>query len=229
MSMLRSFPAPAARLPRAYLDALGWTLAAGIVGLLSSAVFASGLRLHRDWFVAAHAVATVGVVAVYLHFTGARAGAVLTRWPNGIVVGLIAGGILVRGVLLQPASADTTFSGGAVVWLGIVYGTLDALLLNVVPVHRLESTMAVSAGRREAWGMRGAALGLSLVATALYHLGFAEFRGPALIDPLVGNAIITASYLISRSPCAAILSHVAMHVAAVVHGMDTTVQLPPHY
>lgn len=46
---------------------------------------------------------------------------------------------------------------------------------------------------------------------------------------MVGNAIITSSYLLTRSPLAAILSHVAMRVAAVLHGMETTLQLPPHY
>jgi hypothetical protein len=50
-----------------------------------------------------------------------------------------------------------------------------------------------------------------------------------LIQPLIGNAIVTAGYLLTGSPLAAIISHVIMHGAAVVHGMETTVQLPPHY
>jgi hypothetical protein len=45
---------------------------------------------------------------------------------------------------------------------------------------------------------------------------------------VVGNAIVTSSYLLTGSPLAAILSHVAMHVAAGLHGMDTTLRLPPH-
>jgi hypothetical protein len=73
------------------------------------------------------------------------------------------------------------------------------------------------------------ALAASLLVTALYHLGFAEFRGPALVQPLIGNSIVTAGYLASGSPLAAIASHVIMRVAAVVHGMESTVQLPPHY
>ena len=46
---------------------------------------------------------------------------------------------------------------------------------------------------------------------------------------VVGNAIITSSYLLTGSPLAAILSHVAMHVAAVLHGMETSLRLPPYY
>ena len=46
---------------------------------------------------------------------------------------------------------------------------------------------------------------------------------------MVRNAIITSSYLLTGSPLATILSHVAMHVAAVLHGIKTTLQLQPHY
>lgn len=38
----------------------------------------------------------------------------------------------------------------------------------------------------------------------------------------------TAAYLLARSPIAAVGGHVVMHVAAVLHGIDTTIQLPPH-
>ncbi len=46
---------------------------------------------------------------------------------------------------------------------------------------------------------------------------------------VVGNAIITSSYLLTGSPLAVILSHVAMHVAAVLHGMEISLRLPPYY
>ena len=65
--------------------------------------------------------------------------------------------------------------------------------------------------------------------TAAYHLGFTEFRGPTLLQPLIGNAVVTAGYLLTGSPLAAILAHVIMHGAAVFQGMEGTVQLPPHY
>jgi hypothetical protein len=40
--------------------------------------------------------------------------------------------------------------------------------------------------------------------------------------------VMSIAYIASRNPLAAVLSHVAMHVAAVLHGIDSTVQLPPH-
>jgi hypothetical protein len=48
------------------------------------------------------------------------------------------------------------------------------------------------------------------------------------MQPLIGNVLITLTYLLTGSPVAPIVSHVMMHVAAVMHGMATTMQLPPH-
>jgi hypothetical protein len=31
------------------------------------------------------------------------------------------------------------------------------------------------------------------------------------------------------SPIAALFSHIAMHMPAILHKIETTVQLPPHY
>jgi hypothetical protein len=120
---------------------------------------------------------------------------------------------------------------GALGWLGVVYGALDALLLSVVPVLSVYGSRPPEQLRgwkgRVRWG--GAALGASLAVTAAYHLGFPEFRGPTLVQPLIGNAMVTAGYLLTGSPLAAIVAHVIMHGAAVLQGMEGTVQLPPHY
>ena len=56
-----------------------------------------------------------------------------------------------------------------------------------------------------------------------------EFQGDAIMQPLIGNAIITLGYLLTANPITPIVAHVAMHIAAVLWGMETTVQLPPHY
>jgi hypothetical protein len=46
---------------------------------------------------------------------------------------------------------------------------------------------------------------------------------------LIGNAILTAGYIVSGSMVAPLIGHVIMHGASVLHGMETTTQLPPHY
>jgi hypothetical protein len=39
---------------------------------------------------------------------------------------------------------------------------------------------------------------------------------------------MSVAYTATQNPLAAAVSHVAMHVVAVLHGIDSTVQLPPH-
>ena len=72
------------------------------------------------------------------------------------------------------------------------------------------------------WVIRGvAALVVSLAITLIYHVGYAEFRTAAVVAPLVGNLVITATYVVTGSPLAPIVTHVAMHVASVWLGMET--------
>jgi hypothetical protein len=155
------------------------------------------------------------------------------RWRSGLVVGFLGGAFLIRQVLLQEAGTRPDGPGlaGALLWFGLVYGTVDALMLSVVPVLSLygarPARLLGTARGRFRWAFI-ALLGSTVVA-ALYHLGFAEFRSARLIYPVIGNGVITLGYLLTGSPLAAIVAHVIMHLAAVLHGMDTTMQLPPHY
>jgi len=76
-----------------------------------------------------------------------------------------------------------------------------------------------------------AVLGLlaSSYVTAAYHLGYPEFRGTQVAMPILGNDIMSLGAILTQSPLTAMVSHAAMHVAAVWHGMEATIQLPPHY
>lgn len=69
----------------------------------------------------------------------------------------------------------------------------------------------------------------SLVVTAGYHLGFPEFRGPALLAPLIGNGLFALAFLITGSPLAPLLAHIALHVIAILHAYSVSLPLPPHY
>jgi len=77
--------------------------------------------------------------------------------------------------------------------------------------------------------IRVIALLASLYITALYHLGYPEFRRKEVLMTLLGNGIFTLAYLISLNPISAKAAHVGMHVAAVSKGKEKTIQLPPHY
>lgn len=211
-----------------------WIVSAAVVGLASSAVFSSLLRLERAPFVLAHALAVCAFVGIHWRLTGIELlSASRYRARAGVLAGLVLGLVLATGVARQPAAAVP--QGLALVaalgWYGVVYGLADAMLLTVVPVFAVRAASA-DAGEMGGWdGARWtlASLAGSLVVTAFYHLGFDEFRGLALIQPVLGNAVVTAGYLMTRNPLTPILSHAIMHLAAVLHGMEATVQLPPHY
>ncbi len=152
----------------------------------------------------------------------------------GFVGAVLVAVFTVMNVLSQPASPHP--EGGRllldVVWLGIVYGTLDALLLSVVPIDavwRAFSSVPWTRGVAGKLAIGMVALVASLVATTAYHLGYPEFRNARVAAPIVGTATLGLAYLLTSNPLASILGHIAMHVAAVLHGPATTVQLPPHY
>jgi hypothetical protein len=211
-----------------------WVFLAGMVAFTASALFTSLLHLSRPAFVGAYGLVATAFLVAFARAQGINAATqVRRRWLAGTIGGLLVGAVLARTVLLQPGSErpDGAALAAALAWDGVVYGTIDAVLLSVLPVLCIYGARPAGELReplqRWKWGL--AALAGSLLITACYHLGFAEFRGPALVQPLLGNAIITTSYLVTGNPLAAILSHVIMHGAAVLHGMATAVQLPPHY
>jgi len=65
--------------------------------------------------------------------------------------------------------------------------------------------------------------------TTAYHVGYPEFRGSEVGMPILGNDLMSLGMILTRNPLTAMLSHAVMHVAAVIRGMEGTIQLPPHY
>jgi len=211
-----------------------WVALAAAAGLASSGILSGALGWPREAFVGGHVVVVALVWTTYARRAGVGLGTQLRRrWGGGLVTGGVAGALLVRSVLAQPASdaPGGLALAGSLAWLGLAYGVADALLLTVLPVLALYGAQPPDVlrrpGPRLGWAL--GALAGSLAVTAAYHLGFAEFRGAALAAPLVGNALVTLAYLASGSLLAPLVAHVLMHGAAVLHGMATAVQLPPHY
>ena len=214
---------------------LGWLLVAALLGWAVSAIFAGKLRLSRRVFLVAYVVIAGGFTAAFVRWSGIDVSGMLREnWAWGVIAGVTASALLALNVRAQPHSqnlrgAALTFDLG---WLGVVYGTVDALFLNVMPVLAAWKAFA-SLGWPESWVGTLAAgavwLAASQLVTATYHLGYPEFRNRKLGLVLAGNGVITLAYLISGNPLGAIISHVAMHLAAVRQGPETTLQLPPHY
>lgn len=214
---------------------LAWILAAAGVGFLVSAVFAGWLRWPRSQYLVPLLLIEGALIALYVRWSAIDVRAALAhRWPLGVAVGLVAGLLLVRNVLSQPGSATPEGPRllGHLLWEGLAYGGMDALLLTVVPIHAAWQ-MAGALDWLATWpGRIGAALVALLASglvTALYHAGYPEFRNADLVLTVVGNTIVSLAYLLAGTPVAPVVAHAMMHVAAVWHGAETTLQLPPHY
>ncbi len=214
---------------------LMWVLAAGGLGFLITAALARWLGLPRPWLLLPYLVVAGVFLFAYFRWSGLNlADTTRQHWAWGLVGAALAGAFLVQNVLSQPASARS--QGLSLVfdlfWLGLVYGTLDALLLSVMPLlatWRAFSLLGWTAGWPGRLAVGSLALVASLFVTIAYHLGYPEFRGPEVVGPVIGNGVSSLAYLLTTNPLGAVLSHIAMHVAAVLHGPETTVQLPPHY
>lgn len=216
--------------------ASGWTwiALAAAAGALSSIVGSAVLHLPRGRFIVLHAAIVAAFVAAYAIVGGIDLRTQFARrWKAGLIGGLLLGVLLGVQVSSQPASgrADGLALLGDLLWHGMVYGTADAMLLSVVPVLALYGARSAAElggqGSRLQWA--GVALAGSVLVAVVYHAGFAEYRGAGMAAPVIGTAAITLSYLLTGSPVAPVVAHVVMHIAAVLHGMETTAQLPPHY
>jgi hypothetical protein len=113
-----------------------------------------------------------------------------------------------------------------ILWRGVLYGTGDALLLFVFPAM-VAYLLLRDADRRRRFRFAGLTLLLSMGITATYHLGYPQFRGTDLAQPMIGAAIATVPTALTGNPLGAIVVHDAFHVAANVHTYRSATFLPP--
>lgn len=239
MSTLQSsFPLrqrPAAKVQTSWWGQWLWVLGAALLSWACAAFFAGVLHWPRPLFLAPYVLLAGGFLLAWLRWGGVDWRHELTRnWGWGLLAALVVGAFVVRNVLQQPRTPmpqgmDLVFT---LLWLGLVYGLVDSLLLSVLPIAATWQA-CTRLGWTERWpgqmATSGLALLASLVVTVAYHLGYPEFQGLAVLGPVVGVGVMSIAYLFSRSPLAPVLSHIAMHVAAVLYGLATAIQLPPHY
>ncbi len=214
---------------------IGWVLAAGLLGFALSMIFAGVLHLPRNLYLIPYIGISGLFFYAYIRWSGLSISALLRHhWVWGLVGAAALALFTIKNVLSQPVSPRLAgfplFLDLA--WSGVAYGLMDALLLTVLPV-----LATWQAGTLLNWTTNwpgrilvGAiAILASLLVTAAYHLGYPEYRGTGLFGPVIGNSTMTLGYLITNNPLAAIVSHIAMHIAAVLHGPASVMQLPPHY
>ncbi len=229
---LQARPAPRrAAHPDCWAIQLRWFAGACLVGFAVPFLGSSILGLQHDVYLAVYFVVVLAGLAAYVLTTGLDVRATLRRqWRLGTALGVVFAIVLVRNVLSaeatpRPHGAYYVFE---LVWRGGIYGAVDALLLTVLPclvVYRALGGSLPTWRRRAAYF--AASLGLVVTITAVYHLGFSQYRHDGVAAPETGNTIISLPMLLSTNPIGSVADHMAMHIAAVAHTYETDVRLPP--
>lgn len=230
----RAGAAPASTLEQAHRQ-WAWLGAGLALAFAVPFVFADLLELDRDLYYGVYAAAVFGFFALWLRRTADSPRAVLTRnWRWGVGLG-VAFALIMAGIALTETATshpDGWSFAGALLWRGVVYGAADGVLLSAFPILAVFAAFAtrpLRERRRRAVAAIGVlAMAASLAFTAVYHLGYADFRGEKVRKPLAGDVVWSTPTLVTLSPLGAPIAHVGLHVTAVVHAYDTDTFLPPH-
>ena len=212
-----------------------WIIAAALLGFTVVAVFAGMFRLPRSIFLVVYLALAAPFLYAFARWSSLSVSSLLRHnWVWGLIAAVIIGVFTVRNILSQPASPHSQGLSLAfdIFWLGIVYGALDALFLSVLPVLATWQAFSAVGWTHTLSGkilVGVIALIASLIVTIAYHLGYPEFRAGGVMGPSIGNGVMSLGYILTNNPIAAIFSHIAMHIAGVLQGPATVMQLPPHY
>ncbi|HCT95015.1 MAG: hypothetical protein A2X19_09625 [Bacteroidetes bacterium GWE2_39_28] len=212
-----------------------WLGMANLLGFGISAIFSGKIKLSRRFFLLPYVILTSIFLYFYFESNSLISKEFWTHnWIYGLLAGLVIGLILMKNILSQPYSQKNKglMLFFDIIWLGVIYGVIDGLFLNVMPVKAVYIMFGTTTFGNSSIGVIIIgifALISSLLITFLYHIGYKEFRNNSVMLVLLGNTLITLAFIISGNPLGAVISHTIMHIAAVFRGPDTTLQLPPHY
>ena len=210
-------------------------LAAGITfAFLIPFLLTDLASIDRDLYYGVYIGGVFAFTGAWLRFGVSSPRALLTRnWRAGVALGLAFAAVMLKIVLNEPS---TPHPGGlefvaAIAWRGVLYGLADGVLLSAFPILAVFAAFAgtrVLPRRLGKTAVGALALGVSLLFTAVYHLGYSDFRDEKLKKPLAGDVIWSVPTLATLSPFGAPIAHAGLHVTAVVHSYETDLFLPPH-
>jgi hypothetical protein len=212
-----------------------WLLGGLALAFAVPFLFTDLIHTPRDLYYTVYVASVFGFVGVWARQTQQPIRAFLTRgWRLAVPLGILAGAGLMLTVLREPSTAHPhgpTFLG-AILWRGVVYGAADGVLLSVFPILAVFGLFASKPlrdrSKKAVVGIGAIALVVSLLFTAVYHVGYADFRSDKVKKPLAGDVIWSVPTLATLSPLGAPVAHIALHVSAVVHSYQTDLFLPPH-
>jgi len=209
-----------------------WIAFGALVGFGSSFIFGDLLTLPLDLYYLIYFGIVIAFFCIYIRKTQLE----IKEWFSrrliwGILLGLIFGALMVQNVLSRPGTER--FTGAYLVWLifwrGLIYGVVDGFLLSSFPW--IVTWRAFDAEKKPL--KKKIALGFLcwlfiLVLTTAYHLGYSDFRSKKIIQPNIGNTIMSVPTLVSANPIGSPITHAIMHITAVIHSPKTELFLPPH-
>ena len=211
---------------------LGWFAGGSVVAFLVPYLGVSVLDLQHDVFYGFYFAVTLLMLAAYARVEHIDVRRLFTHhWKSSVAVGVPTAAFVMWNVFrtdsgtAHPQGAYYVFE---LLWRGLGYGTVDALLLTVFPC-----VVAYSLLRGHLAGWRGhlryiaLALPLIWIITATYHLGYPQIRQDGLQKPEIGNTIISVPMLATMNPIGSIGAHAAYHITAVKHSYETRNFLPP--
>jgi hypothetical protein len=209
---------------------------ASCLGFNVAAVFAGWLKLERNLYLLFYIPLVSALFLLFIISNNFNVKElILHNWYWGLLGAVVASVFVIKNVLSQPSSERQKGLAllSDIIWPGFAYGLVDSLLLSVLPILAIRMVLINNNIDIISWtgkiGFTFAGLLSSFFATTIYHLGYPEFRGEKVIWPNIGNGVLSLAYLLTMNPLAAILPHIAMHIVAMIHGRETTGQVPPHY
>lgn len=207
-----------------------------LLAFLIPFVLADTLAVQRDLYYGLYGAVALGFAAAWSRATGESWRSLAARrWRLAVVLGLL-GAVLMVAAVLRTEDAGERAGGlalaGQLLWRGVVYGTVDGLLLAALPVLIVFAAFGHARfGSRRLIAKAGivlAAFAATLAMTGVYHLGYSDFRSDKVAKPMVGNAAWSVPVLATGNPVGGPLAHVGLHVAAVLRNPDSQTFLPPH-
>ncbi len=211
---------------------LKWIVFGALVGFGASFIFGDLITLPLDLYYLIYFTIVIIFFTIYIR----KAQLNLREWFSrrlfwGILLGLIFGALMLKNVLSR--SETEKFTGPYLAWLifwkGLIYGAMDGFLLSSFPwivTWRAFDVEKRPLGKKIALSFLAWLFILAL--TTAYHLGYSDFRSKKIIQPNIGNTIISVPTLLSANPIGSPIAHAIMHIAAVIHSPKTELFLPPH-
>jgi len=206
-----------------------WYVAGALLAFIVPLIGTNVFGLHHDLYLLIYFVVIGTFLASFVSHAQFEWRVWLrTRLWWSVGLGAAVGAAITRNVISEASMPHPSgsFYWFELAWRGVMYGTMDALLLFVFPAIVAYLLLRDESRRRH---LRFAVLTfvLSMAITATYHLGYQQFRGTDLVQPEVGAAIANVPAALTGNPIGAVVAHAVFHVGANVHTYRSATYLPP--